>query len=73
MNPTERMNAYRGWVSALVCAIYNGECWTKEQVISFLHLGDPSLDYATRGAPPDKMTPEDIEMAMDSIFRRAGI
>lgn len=23
--------------------------------------------------PPDKMTPEDVEMAMGRIFRRAGI
>ena len=73
MNTTERMNVYRGWVSDLACAIYNGECWTKEQLISYLHLGDPSLDYNTRGIPPDKMTPEHVEMAMDRIFTLAGI
>ena len=74
MNVEERMRIYREWVAALACAIYNNEeDWGKRKVISFLCLGDPSIDYDTWGEPPDEMTPENVMMAMDNIFRRAEL
>ena len=73
MNVEERMRIYREWVAALACAIYNEENWDKQQVISFLHLGDRSLDYTTRGTPPEKMTEDHVLMAMDNMFRQAGL
>ena len=73
MNTGERMNIYREWAATLACAIYNGEDWDKRTVISYLHMGDPSLDYDTRGIPPERMEPDDVIAAMDRIFTRAGI
>ena len=73
MNPTERMNAYRAWVATLACALYNDEDWDKQTVASFLHMGDPSLDYSFRGDPPEELTFDDFIAAMDKIFERAGI
>ena len=73
MNVEERMHVYRGMVMTLASAIYNGECWDKQTVAGFLHMGDPSLDYVFRGDPPEKLTDDDIAEALDRIFERAGI
>ena len=55
MNVEERMRIYREWVAALACAIYNNEeDWGKRKVISFLCLGDPSIDYDTWANRPTK-------------------
>ena len=72
MDAERRMDCYREWVAALACAIYNGEDWDKRAVISFLHMGDPSLDYDTRGEPPERMEPDDVILSMDRMFNRAG-
>ena len=73
MNTAERMTVYREWVATLACAIYNDKGWDKQAVASFLHMGDPSLDYTFRGDPPGELTRDDFIAAMDRIFERAGI
>ena len=73
MNVEERMNIYRELVVDLACAIYNEEDWDKQRIISALRLGDPSFDYETRGIPPDELTREAVIMAMDNMFRQAGL
>ena len=72
MDATTRMDVYREQVATLACAIYNGEDWDKQAVISFLHMGDPSLDYTTRGIPPERLEPDDVIAALDRMFTRAG-
>ena len=71
MDAERRMECYREWVAALACAIYNGEDWDKRQVISFLHMGDKSLDYDTWGIPPERLNPDDVILAMDRMFTLA--
>ena len=71
MDAETRIQIYRGWVATLACAIYNGEeDWDKQTVASFLHMGDPSIDYTFRGTPPETITEEDVFVALDRIFER---
>ena len=73
MNVEDRMKCYREWVAALACAIYNGEEWDKQQVASYLHMGESSLDYSYRGEPPERLELDEAIEAMDQIFEKAGI
>lgn len=68
-----REHVYRGTIVALAKAIYNGECWDKQTVAAQLHMGDPALDYAYSGEPPEELTDEDVFAALDEMFERAGI
>ena len=72
MDAERRMNAYRERVAVLACAIYNGENWDKGAVISYFQMGDPSLDYDTRGIPPERLEPDDVITAMDRMFNLKG-
>ena len=62
----ERINSYRGWAARLACAMYNGEQWDREQMVEFLMFDDEI-------EPPEELTLDDAEAAMDAIFERAGI
>ena len=73
MNQEERTHMYREWVATLACVIYTGENWDKQAVASFLHMGDPSLNYEFPGEPSDELTLDEAMEAMDRIFERAGI
>ena len=69
----ERINGYRGWASRLACAVYNGEAWGKQQTAAFFHMGDSSLSYEFPGDPPEALTQDQFEAAMDAMFERKGI
>ena len=70
----EREGVYRGMVAAFACAIYNGEAWDRKTVVSYLHMGDVSIDY---GMPeeelPDQLTDELVWQALDRMFEKAGM
>ena len=72
INLKARNDVYRGHVSILAKAIYNGENWDKQAVAAQLHMGDEGLDYMFPGEPPEKLEEEDFLDALDKICERAG-
>ena len=60
-------------MATLAHATYNDECWDKQTLARFLHIGDPSLDYNFPGDPPEELTFDDFIAAMDRTFERAGV
>ena len=72
----DQVKAYRAWVAELAGVIYNGgkdydgNEWDKQTLASFLHMGDPSLDYVFPEPPPEKITYEDVLSAIDAMFAK---
>ena len=74
MNNEQRTGVYRGMIMTLACAIYNDEeGWGKEAVIALLKMGDPESGRDTLEHPPEQLTDQDVDEALDGIFERAGV
>lgn len=70
----EREGVYRGMVAALASAIYNGEAWDRQTVVSFLHMGDVSFDYnMPEEELPDQLTDDLVWQALDRMFEKGGM
>ena len=70
MNTEEQLRICKEWAARLACVIYNGEDWSKEELMSYFHMGEESFDYIPSPPLPTRLTEDDFVEAMDGIFAR---